>query len=66
MHNEFRMSLDRYAKLRKANQSFCLTCRAKQDDVEPNARRYICTICREKQVFGVEELRLMGRVRILL
>lgn len=35
---------------------FCLMCGAEASGVEPDARRYECEACGERQVYGVEEL----------
>jgi hypothetical protein len=37
---------------------FCLACGHKQGGVEPDARRYACESCGERQVYGAEELML--------
>jgi hypothetical protein len=35
---------------------FCLACGAERGGTEPDARRYPCESCGEKQVYGSEEL----------
>jgi DNA-directed RNA polymerase subunit M/transcription elongation factor TFIIS len=42
---------------------FCLACGNEQYGCEPDARRYVCEACGEKQVFGASELVFMGRVK---
>lgn len=44
---------------------FCVACGAEVLGVEPDARRYACEGCGEQMVYGVEELVLMGLVRII-
>lgn len=39
---------------------FCLACGAEAYGVEPDARRYTCEECGAKQVYGAEELLIMG------
>lgn len=39
---------------------FCLSCGAEASCVEPDARNYKCEECGEYQVFGAEELLMMG------
>jgi hypothetical protein len=39
---------------------FCLACGEQADGVEPDARNYECESCGESQVFGAEELLIMG------
>jgi hypothetical protein len=38
----------------------CLRCGEERYGTEPDARRYPCEGCDEKQVYGVQELLLMG------
>jgi hypothetical protein len=42
---------------------FCLACGHEQGCCEPDARRYECEACGEKQVYGASELVFMGRVK---
>jgi len=37
---------------------FCLICGNEQGNTEPDARRYKCESCGERQVYGAEELAL--------
>lgn len=39
---------------------FCLACGAEADCVEPDARRYKCAACGEPQVYGAEEILMIG------
>ncbi len=41
---------------------FCLECGAMQECCEPDARKYHCDNCGKSEVYGAEELLLMGRV----
>lgn len=41
---------------------FCLACGSQADGVEPDARNYECENCGESQVYGAEEIVLMGKV----
>jgi hypothetical protein len=41
---------------------FCIACGEEAYGVEPDARRYECESCEEKQVYGLEELVMMGVV----
>jgi DNA-directed RNA polymerase subunit RPC12/RpoP len=43
----------------------CLTCGAQAEGVEPDARHYECESCGAKRVFGMEELLVMGLVKIV-
>lgn len=42
------------------NPGICLACGNEQDGCEPDARRYECEACGERQVYGAQELLLMG------
>jgi hypothetical protein len=42
------------------NPGFCLACGNEQDGCEPDARKYECEACGEHQVYGAQELLLMG------
>ena len=39
---------------------FCLACGEQAYNVEPDARRYVCEGCGKRQVYGAEELLIMG------
>lgn len=41
------------------NPGFCLSCGNEQGGCEPDARRYECEACGEKQVYGAEELLIL-------
>ena len=41
---------------------FCLACGAEAYGVEPDARGYVCEECGAHQVYGAEEVLLMGAV----
>ena len=41
---------------------FCISCGYEQSCCEPDARKYTCEDCGEKQVYGAEELIIMGLV----
>ncbi len=38
------------------NPGFCTACGEDADGCEPDARKYECEACGEKQVYGAEEL----------
>jgi hypothetical protein len=43
---------------------FCLACGEEASGCEPDARRYECESCGERKVYGIEELVVMGLVKI--
>jgi hypothetical protein len=54
---------DEFAEL--DTTGFCVACGAEVLGVEPDARQYACEGCGEETVYGVEELLVMGLVRII-
>ena len=42
------------------NWGFCLACGMQQEGCEPDARHYECEECGKLQVFGAEEILMMG------
>ena len=43
------------------NLGFCLACGEEAYSVEPDARKYTCESCDEKQVYGAQEVLMMGK-----
>ena len=43
---------------------FCRSCVEEQGGCEPDARNYECECCGERQVFGAEELLMIGGLEI--
>ena len=43
---------------------FCLACGEEADGCEPDARQYECEACGERKVYGIEELLMMGLVKL--
>lgn len=43
-----------------ANAGFCLSCGEDADGCEPDAERYLCDACGERQVYGASEVLLLG------
>jgi hypothetical protein len=41
------------------NKGFCTACGEEAYEVEPDARRYRCDSCGERQVYGAQELLFM-------
>lgn len=59
------MTAERYASLADEYFGICLACGSEQEGCEPDARRYACEDCGKKQVYGVEELLMLGRIHIV-
>ncbi len=45
------------------NAGFCIACGYCQDCCEPDARKYRCVGCDRNEVYGTEELMLMGLIK---
>lgn len=61
----FRMTQEEYEDATEGYEGRCLACGAVHGECEPDARRYPCDECEAEQVYGVEELLMMGRVLIV-
>lgn len=59
-----KIKADRVIEAIEADQSigFCLACGEEAYNCEPDARGYECESCGERQVFGAEEILIMGEV----
>lgn len=44
------------------NPGFCLVCGEENDGCEPDAERYRCEFCGEFQVYGAQQILIMGLV----
>ncbi len=67
---DMKMILIKLSRLEKAikksysglsNPGFCLACGKAQQNCEPDAQHYTCTICGKNEVFGAEEILMQGR-----
>lgn len=58
----FTMTEAAYIQSRNEYEGRCVGCGAIAYDCEPDARKYTCEECGESQVFGVEELLIMGHI----
>jgi hypothetical protein len=43
---------------------FCIACGNLQEGCEPDACEYVCEECGERKVYGIEELSIMGYVKL--
>lgn len=55
-------SLEEIKEATEEQQGFCIACGEIADGVEPDARNYTCEYCGFSEVFGADELVLMGWV----
>ena len=56
------LTLEEYREYQDEFIGVCLECGDIQENVEPDARNYPCDACGARQVFGAEELLIMGMV----
>lgn len=49
----------------EGNNGACIECGAFADGVEPDARYLECEECGAKQVYGLEELLMMGQLDLI-
>lgn len=45
-----------------SNTGFCLECGEEADGCEPDAEHYLCEACGAAEVFGAQEILMMGMV----
>jgi hypothetical protein len=61
LHHVFTM--EQLDEASEAGAGYCVACGAWRDHCKPDAFNYPCEECGEREVFGAEELLLMGYVR---
>lgn len=44
---------------------YCVACGEERHQCEPDARNYPCEGCGKKEVFGTEELLIMGQIALV-
>jgi hypothetical protein len=59
------MTGDEYESLRDEHFGLCIACGYEHYDCEPDARRYVCEQCDARSVFGIEELLMLGGIRLV-
>jgi len=42
----------------------CIACGVEAQNVEPDAKQYVCEDCGENKVYGLEELVIMGIAKV--
>ncbi len=55
---------DTYKSLVDSYQGICTSCLSTKDSCEPDAERYQCDNCDKHQVYGTEQLLIMGLLQI--
>lgn len=59
----FELSEEKYQELFEDGGGFCLACGMESElPIEPDANKYECTYCKEYELYGIEELLLMGNI----
>lgn len=62
----FRMTEEEYHMHDDSHDGGCLACGEIQDGgCEPDARNYKCEACGERQVFGMQELMIVGHIELI-
>jgi len=59
-----RFTLDQIEEAMENGIGFCVACGSERACCEPDACNYECEECGKRQVFGAEELLVMGAVRV--
>jgi len=57
------ITIEQYQLLEDAMLGMCIACRNAQSGCEPDARRYKCEACGEKEVYGPHEFLMLGLVQ---
>jgi len=63
--NPLQMTQEDYRYASEDNEGYCMACGEPAYGVEPDARGYECEACGEKEVYGLEELMLMGLIEFV-
>lgn len=63
MKRQIKFTLEQIQEAMEQNEGFCVACGASNLCCEPDARNYTCEECDDDQVFGAEEIVLMGLVK---
>ncbi len=58
-----RFSIKQLEQAAEDSNGFCRACGSKAYGIEPDARRCVCESCGMPQVYGAEEIALMGWVK---
>jgi len=61
----FKMTGREFMDLDNEYAGFCLACGEQACGCEPDARQYECESCGKKQVYGIQELLLMGHIDLV-
>jgi hypothetical protein len=56
------ITLEQYNELEDRMMGLCIACRTERSGCEPDARRYECEACGEKEVYGPHEFLMRGLV----
>ena len=61
----FEMTAEEYQQFDDDSEGLCVACGGSRGRCEPDAERYECEECGERQVYGVPQLLIMGLVDIV-
>jgi len=57
------ITLEQFEQAQEDQSGFCTACGFEQASCEPDAREYECEECGANDVYGAEELLIMGLVK---
>lgn len=58
------MTIEEYQDMLDSSTGLCRACGAHRECTEPDARKYKCEECDKLEVYGLEELVIMGELDI--
>ena len=62
----FKMRQDVFKQHCDEHDGICLACSGiAYSDTEPDAENYLCDNCGEEEVYGIENLLIMGHIQII-
>lgn len=63
--NPLQMTQEEYSYAAEDSLGVCIACGEEQYGYEPDARGAYCEVCGEDEVYGMEELLLMGMIEFV-
>jgi len=63
--NTLQMTQEEYSCALEDNVGVCTACGEEEYGYEPDAREAYCEVCGEEEVYGMEELLMMGLIEFV-
>jgi hypothetical protein len=60
-----RLTEEEYSALTGDDMGICRACGTEWEECEPDARAYPCAHCGQQEVYGTEELLMMGEIEFI-